>query len=100
MAGGFTVRAGELAAGSGEVTAQQNRFDQVASEVVGAIAEMAAAAGHPGLTAALVGASEAGTETFTVAQGLYVHVSQGLAQSAANYNQTEQGVISRLAGPQ
>jgi hypothetical protein len=99
MAGGFTVRASELAAGSGQVTAQQNRWDQVASAVVEAIAQMAGAAGHPGLTSALVGASETGTETFLVAQGLYAHVSQGLEQSAANYNQTEQGIISRLGGP-
>jgi hypothetical protein len=99
MAGGFTVRASELAAGSGEVTAQQNRCDQVASAVVEAIAQMAGAAGHPGLTAALVGASETGTETFMVAQGLYVHVSNGLEQSAANYGQTDQGIVSQLRGP-
>ena len=52
--GGFSVRAGDLAAGSGQVLNQRQRCEQVATAVGGLIAQMAGAAGHPGLTGALV----------------------------------------------
>jgi hypothetical protein len=98
MAPGFTVRAGTLAAGSGQVTAQQRRCEQVATAVVETIAQMAGVAGHPGLASALAGASETGTGTFVVAGALYAHVAGSLEQSAARYDRTEQAIIRQLPG--
>ena len=98
MGTGFTVRAGQLAAGRGQVTAQERRCEQVATAVVETIAQMAGAAGHPGLASALAGASETGTETFVVTGALYAHVARSLEQSAASYDRTEQAIIRQLPG--
>jgi hypothetical protein len=93
--GGFSVRAGDLAAGSGQVLDQQQRCEQVATAVAGLIAQMAGAAGHPGLTGALVTASQSGVQTYAVAGALYDHVTDGLRRSASEYDQAEQAITQQ-----
>ncbi len=93
--GGFSVRAGELAAGSGQVLGQQQRCEELASAVVALMAQMAGSAGHQGLADALVTASESGTRTYAVAGALYSHVADGLQRSAEEYDQAEQANIQQ-----
>lgn len=87
--GGFTVAADVLAAGSGQVTGLQQRCEQVATAVIETIAQMAGAAGHPGVGAALVAASQTGAERFLDAGALYAHTAQGLRQSADGFHQAD-----------
>ena len=94
-AGGFSVRADDLAAGSPQVLDQQQRCVQVAAAVAGLIAQMAGSAGHSGLTDALVTASQSGTRTYAVAGALYGHVAGGLRRSAGEYDRAEQAITSQ-----
>jgi hypothetical protein len=98
MATGFTVHSGELANGSGKVTRQGQECTEVGSAAVGAIAEMAGAAGDSPLADALVGASETGTQTFLITGELYSYVAGGLSESAANYRNAEQANITSVGG--
>lgn len=93
--GGFSVRAGDLAAGSGQVLAQQQRCAQLATAITGLMAQMAGSAGHQGLASALVAASEAGVQTYAVAGGLYGHVAGGLRRSAGEYDRAEQAITAQ-----
>jgi hypothetical protein len=97
-AGGFTVRAGELARGSSQVTAQAQQCLQAATAAVEAIAQMAGAAGDPGLADALVAASDVGTQTFLVTNAVYAYVAGSLRQSAAGYSEADQACIRQLGG--
>lgn len=89
-ASGFSVRTGDLAAGSGQVLDQQQRCARLAAAVTALIAQMADTAGHPGLADALVTASQSGLQTYAVAGALYDHVAEGLRRSAAEYGRAEQ----------
>ena len=91
-AGGFSVRAGDLAAGSPQVLDQQQRCKQVATAVTALIAQMAGSAGHPGLTGALLTAAQSGMQTYAVAGALYDHVADGLRRSAGAYDRAEQAI--------
>jgi hypothetical protein len=98
MSAGYTVHIGELASGSGKVTKQGQQCTEVATAVVGAIAQMAGAAGDSALADALVAASETGTQTFLVTSELYSYVAGGLTRSAANYRNADLAVIRSIGG--
>jgi hypothetical protein len=98
MAAGFTVNSGQLANGSGKVTKQGHQCAEVGSAVVGAIADMAGAAGDSPLADALVGASEGGTQTFLITGELYSYVAGSISESAANYRNAEQANITSIGG--
>lgn len=90
MGDGFTVRAGELAAGGKSMSGLQDQSAKTASGVVSALSGMGqAASGHAGLMAALVGAAETGTKTFLDIEAAYEHTSTGLAASAESYSRAE-----------
>jgi hypothetical protein len=93
--GGFSVRTGDLAAGSGQVLGQQQRCAQLAADVTALIAQMAGSTGHQGLTDALVTASQSGMQTYAVAGALYDHVASGLRRSADEYDRAEQAIIQQ-----
>jgi hypothetical protein len=93
--GGFSVRTGDLAAGSGQVLGQQQRCAQLAADVTALIAQMAGSTGHQGLTDALVTASQSGMQTYAVAGALYDHVADGLQRSAAEYHRAEQAITQQ-----
>lgn len=90
MSDGFTVRAGELAAGGKSVSGLQDQSAKTGSGVVSALSGMGeAAAGHSGLAAALLGAAETGMKTFLDIQAAYEHTSMSLAASAESYSRAE-----------
>jgi len=93
--GGFSVHAGDLAAGAGPVLDQQQRCARLAAAITGLMAQMAGSAGHPGLTGALVSASQAGAQSYAVAGGLYGHVAGGLRRSAGEYDRAEQAITAQ-----
>lgn len=90
MGDGFTVRAGELAAGGKSVSGLQDQIAKTGSGTVSALSGMGeAAAGHTGLQAALLGAAETGTKAFLDMGAAYEHTSSSLAASAESYSQAE-----------
>lgn len=96
MSDGFTVRAGELAAGGKSVSGLQDQSAKTGSGVVSALSAMGeAAAGHAGLAAALLGAAETGTKTFLDIMAAYDHTSSSLAATADSYGQAEEQNIAK-----
>jgi hypothetical protein len=87
---GYTVSAASLAKGGQDVTSLLTTCERIASDAVSAMGGMAGAAGHAGLEAALLGATEQGTKTFLDIGAAYQHVGVNLDQTADTYATTEQ----------
>jgi hypothetical protein len=103
---GYTVRAGALASGSGQVCGLQGECQQIAGLVSAALAELAAGAGNALVESAARGVALAAIKQFLNADAGYQHTAQQLSQTAAAYAKAEgnatssvSGVASRLAGP-
>jgi hypothetical protein len=104
---GYTVRAGALASGSGQVCALQDGCQQIAGLVYSAAVELAAGAGNAAVESAARGVGVAAIKQFLNADAGYQHTAQQLAQTAAAYARAEGnatsavgGVASRFTGPQ
>jgi hypothetical protein len=89
---GFSVNPAKLQAGSQQVSGLQNRCELIANDAVAALAGMAGSAGHPALASALNGAAGQSMVTFWGVGAAYQHVSDGLANSAANYSSTDRAI--------
>lgn len=89
------MRASRLAEGSQDIGGLLTRCETIASDSVQAIAQMADAAGDPGLASALGGAAEAGAKAFLNAGAAYQHVAGSLTATARNYAQAEQDLAAR-----
>jgi hypothetical protein len=92
---GFSVRPGELRAGSLDVADLQGRCQVLAEYVVATLSAMAGSAGHPGLASALTGAAGRGNRAFAGMLAAYGHASDGLAASAQNYSSTDQAIAGQ-----
>ena len=90
MSQGFTVSAASLASGGEDVASLLTSCERIASDAVSAMGGMAGAAGHAGLEAALLGATEQGTRTFLDIGAAYEHVGVSLDETAHTYATTEQ----------
>jgi hypothetical protein len=89
MAGGFTVRASELATGGQAVGRLSDTSQRLGSDAVTAISGMSSAAGHAGLASALMSAAETGLKTFLDMTAAYTHAQISLAETAGAYTQAE-----------
>lgn len=97
MAGGFTVRAGALRSGSGQVAGFQQECEGLGGRVSGVLAGLAGAAGGGSLAGALERMTETGIKRFLDATAVYQHISQGLSQTADGYSNAEADIASRVA---
>lgn len=99
MAGsGFTVRAGELAAGGRAVVGLLGSCEKIASDAVTAITGMSeASSGHAGLTAALLAAAETGTKTFLDIAAACQHTGVTLETTADTYAQAEHETTAKAS---
>lgn len=91
MADGFSVRTDAVAAGSGPMRSLGSDAQDTAAVAVGALEEMAEAAGHPGLTQALAGMTSTAGTMFEIAE-------MAFEQSAVRHVQTAQGYADADAG--
>jgi hypothetical protein len=95
---GFSVRPGQLLAGSQNVAALQGRCQLIADYVVETLTAMAGSAGHAGLASALTGAAGRGDRAFTGMCAAYGHASNGLAASGQNYAGADQAAAGAVDG--
>lgn len=95
MSDGFTVRAGELAAGGKNVSSLSGTGEKIGAGVTKAISGMGEAAGHAGLAGALMGAAEQGMKTFLDIAAAFEHTSSSLAATAESYGQAEEENTSK-----
>jgi hypothetical protein len=84
MADGFSVRADVVAAGSGQMRSLGSQAQDVAGIASDALEGMTGAAGHLGLTQALVGMTSTGVTMFAIA-------GMAFERSAGNHVQTAEG---------
>jgi hypothetical protein len=96
MAGGYTVRASELATGGQAVGRLSDTSQQLGSDAVSAIGGMSSAAGHPGLANALMSAAETGLKTFLDMTAAYTHAQISLAETAGAYLEAEADTTEKI----
>lgn len=92
MGQGFSVRTGELRAGSQDMADLAGRCQVIAEYVVTTLTAMAGSADHPGLASALTETAGRGNRAFIGMQEAFGHASNALAASAQNYDVTDQAV--------
>lgn len=97
-AGGFSVTADALAAGSGELAPLRASVDRAGSDAVSALLGAAGACGDAGVQAALDGFGEAAMQRFTDAVAGCDATDERLTQTAAHYRQAEAHLTALAAG--
>ena len=99
MGQGFTVNAGALSAGGGQVAGLASAVESIASDVAQAITGMAgSASGHAGLASALMSATESSTKAFHDLGTVYRYVGESLAAAASAYDRAEQASLASISG--